>query len=82
MAELCKNRIMMGDQGIFYCPDCMECECCTPEWSAKHATSDYECVVIDDDGCIFKGNHNFPRHACSATTGLSVTDTASSTEHR
>lgn len=63
MAEPCKNRIVMGDQGIYYCPDCMECECCTPEWSKAHGQLDYECLVHDGE-CVFVDNPNFPRHVC------------------
>lgn len=76
MADPCKNRIVMGDQGIFYCPDCMECECCTPEWSTAHAQLDYECVEHDGE-CIFADNPNFPRHVCEPSPDPTDSSTTS-----
>jgi hypothetical protein len=63
VATECTERIAMGDQGVFHCPCCMECECCTEDWVAKHGHLDYECV--EHEGvCLFANNHNFPRHTC------------------
>lgn len=76
MANPCKDRIVMGDQGIFYCPNCMECECCTPEWQTNHADSDYECVRHAGE-CIFADNPHFPRHVCEPSPGPTGSSTTS-----
>ncbi len=56
----------MGDQGIIYCPECMECECCTEGWHETHGKLDIECHrEKKDESCWFSdGWKGWIPHKC------------------